>query len=290
MDYRDIDFFPGVNLIISNVCRMKCSFCCASHIDKKEKINKDKLFKLIDVLHDNGTKRICFTGGEPLLCPYFEELIKYSYNKGIINTVMSSDGELVSKLKIDGKYFDTFWLSIHGILEDHDNITNYPSSFKKLEKALELKHDDYPIGVWSVITVKEKIKIDELIQWCIDNKAKKIYLSNLNETGDGEVYSSDNGRIPDEMFAKLVEHYQHKYSDLIPIFGQKFDRDCQCALVYPNGDIYLTPFKGEDNSQKKFGNLLDEDPKEVFARIKENKQTWEDYISRYEHSSLFKKE
>ena len=135
MDYRDIDFFPGVNLIISNTCRMKCSFCCASSIDKREKIDKDKLFKLIDILHDNGTRRICFTGGEPLLCPYFEELIKYSYDKGIINTVMSSDGELVNRLKVDGKYIDTFWLSVHGLGKKHDNITNVTNSFAKLEKA-----------------------------------------------------------------------------------------------------------------------------------------------------------
>ena len=290
MNYRDIDFFPGVNLIICNACRMKCSFCCASHIDKREKIDKEKLFKLIDVLKENGTRRICFTGGEPLLCPYFEELVKYSYDKGIINTVMSSDGELVNKLNVDGKYFDTFWLSIHGLGEEHDQITNMTGSFNKLEKALDEKHIIYPLGVWSVITTKEKDKLDDLIKWCIDHHAKKLYLSNLNETGDGEKYSNANGRIPDKEFAKIVDKYQKKYEKEIPIFGQKFDRDCQCALVYPNGDIYLTPFKGEENSQKLFGNLLEEKPKEVFQRIKKDNKVWEDYISRYEHSSLFKKE
>ncbi len=290
MDYRDVDFFPGVNLIICNACRMKCSFCCASHIDKQEKIDKDKLFKLIDILHDNGTRRICFTGGEPLLSPYFEELIKYSYDLGIINTVMSSDGKLVSKLDIDGKYFDTFWLSIHGIDGDHDKITNVKDSFNDLKKALNENHDIYPLGVWSVITTKSKDKLDDFIKWCIDNKAHKIYLSNLNETGDGEVYSNSNGRISDKDFASLVDYYADKYKKDIPIFGQKFDRDCQCALVYPNGDVYLTPFKGEENSQKLFGNLLEEDPKEIFNRIKSDENVWEDYISRYEHSSLFKKE
>lgn len=285
---KDLDFFPAVNLIVSNACRMQCDFCCAETSKyKSTTIEKDSLFKMIDILYSNGTQRICFSGGEPLLNPYIAELLKYSYNYNLTNTIMSSDGKAISKINFDPKFIDTFWISVHGINEYHDNITNVVNSFSDIQNAIESKKN-YPFGIWSVVTPQNKETVDKLIEWCIGENIKKIYLSNLNLTGKGAEFVSDNGRISDKEFEKLVNYYHNKYIEYITVSGQKFNKNAQCTLVYPDGNVYITPYDNEEY-QLLVGNILNEDPKGVFSRIKGDINLWADYTYRYNNLTLTRK-
>ena len=244
----DLDFFPSVNLIISKACRMRCSFCCAETNKYHEsKIDTENLFKLIDILYDNGTKRICFTGGEPLLNPHLDELLNYSFKYGIINTIMSSDGKAIQKCNFDPKLVDTFWISVHGIKKFHENITNIKDSFDDIENALENKRIDYPFAIWSVVTPSNRHTLNKLIKWCIKHNIKRLYLSNLNESGKGLEFVSQNGRISDEEFEKMINNYQNKYKDKLNISGQRFSKNAQCTLVYSDGSVYITPYNNEEN-------------------------------------------
>lgn len=282
----DLDFFPSVNLIVSNACRMRCSFCCAE-TDKYKKSDVDikKLFKIIDILHENGTQRICFSGGEPLLNTHLNELLAYTYNYNIINTIMSSDGKAILNSNFDPKYIDTFWISVHGIGNLHDNITNINGSFADIEKALENIRVEYPFAIWSVITPQNRHNIDKLVEWCLKYNMKRLYLSNINGTGKGKNFISKYNRIPDEEFEKMINDYQKKYADKIAISGQKFSKNAQCTLVYSDGSVYITPYDNEED-QLLVGNILLENPNEVFLRIKKDKSLWNDYTYRYKDSSI----
>ena len=161
---KEFNFFPAVNLIVSNACRMRCDFCCAETGKyKNSSINKEILFKITDILHENGTQRICFSGGEPLLNPYIDDLLKYSYKYDIINIIMSSDGKAISQMSLDPKTIDTFWISVHGINEYHNNITNVDGSFYDIEKDIQ-KINNYPFAVWSVVTPQNREGVDSLIE------------------------------------------------------------------------------------------------------------------------------
>lgn len=283
-----MNFFPSVNLITTNACRMRCKFCCAEGNDyKKIKSNKKNLLKIIKILSDNGTKRICFSGGEPLLNPNINELISYSYNLNIINTIMSSDGKLINKLSINPEFIDTFWISVHGLKDEHDAITQVKDSFNNIDFAIKNQILNYPFGIWSVVTPQNKDNIDLLIKWCIENNIKKLYLSNINEVGKGHDFINNYNRITDNNFEKLLNKYQKKYNTKINISGQRFSKLAQCVLVYPNGNVYITPFNN-DEGQKMIGNLFKDNPKDIFLKIKNDKTLWNDYIYRYNHSSILK--
>ena len=282
----DLDFFPSVNLIVSNACRMNCSFCCAETKKyRKSMVDNKNLFKLIDILHENGTKRICFTGGEPLLNPHISELLEYSYKYNITNTIMSSDGKAISKCNFDSKLIDTFWISVHGIEELHENITNVRGSFKDIEYALKNNKFDYPFAIWSVVTSNNVNKIDKLIDWCVKFNVKRLYLSNLNSTGKGDEYISKHGRISDKDFDEMLVKYQNKYMDKLIISGQRFCKNAQCTLVYSDGSVYITPYNNEED-QLLIGNILLEDPKKIFLKIKNDRQLWKDYTYRYKDSTI----
>lgn len=289
MDINELTFFPSVNLIITNACRMRCEFCCAETKEHETiKSNIDNLKKIIKILSDNGTKRICFSGGEPLLNKNINELIEYSYNLGIINTLMSSDGQAIKRTNFPKEYIETFWISVHGLKENHENITRIKDSFKDIENAINNPEIKYPFGIWSVVTPQNKDDIDELIYWSIKYNIKRFYLSNINETGKGKDFIKKNNRITEKSFEKLLDNYQNKYNKLINISGQRFNKNAQCVLVYANGNVYITPYENEEK-QLLIGNLLKDEPKKIFLKIKNDENIWNDYIFRYKNSSILKK-
>lgn len=282
----DLDFFPSVNLIVSNACRMRCSFCCAeTDRYKNDTVNNENLFKIIDILHNNGTKRICFSGGEPLLNKNIDELLLYSYNYDIINTIMSSDGKAISKCNFKPELVDTFWISVHGINELHENITNIKGSFNDIENAIKNNKVGYPFAIWSVVTPQNRANLDKLVEWCLKLNINRLYLSNINGTGKGKDFIEKYNRIPDEEFEEMVVNYQNKYSDKITISGQKFSKNAQCTLIYSDGSVYITPYDNEED-QLLIGNILTENPKDVFLKIKNNNELWEDYTYRYKNSTI----
>ena len=284
----DLDFFPSVNLIISKACRMRCSFCCAETSKYKDSmVDLENLFKIIDILYENGTKRICFSGGEPLLNPHLDELLSYAYDYGMINIIMSSDGKAIQKCHFDSKLVDTFWISVHGIKEAHEKITNINGSFDDIEFALSHNKHNYPFAIWSVVTPDNVKFLDELINWCIEHHIKRMYLSNLNETGKGKDFVKSGGRINDREFEKIIVAYQKKFQDKLIISGQRFSKNAQCTLIYSDGSVYITPYDNNED-QLLVGNILEEDAKEAFSRLKADPQLWEDYTYRYQNSTINK--
>jgi MoaA/NifB/PqqE/SkfB family radical SAM enzyme len=60
---------------------MACPFCYCHFTN--EPFNKDMCFRIIDKCCDLGVKAITFGGGDPCLCEFIWDLIKYSKNKSI---------------------------------------------------------------------------------------------------------------------------------------------------------------------------------------------------------------
>lgn len=287
-ELRNLLFFPAVSLVVTNSCRMKCKFCCAEELKKPSKIEENNLLKIIDILYENNVKRILFTGGEPLLSPFLEKCMKRSYDYKIQNTLMTSDGKLLNRLNIPKEYFNVIWLSIHGINSEHDEITSVKNSFIDLEHALNNKITDYPLAVWCVLTPKLKENIDCYIEWCIKNKVKTVYFTNLSKSGLGEDYISTNGRIESNEFQELLDNLRSKYNEQINILGRGFETNAECIVIHSNGDVFVTPYFGEKNNEKCVGNILKEDAKKVFQNFRNDTKIWEDYLERLSKSSLFK--
>ncbi len=135
------DMTKAIVLHITNRCNFNCSFCVRNHsIVAGEKITDRDLavpvFKEILVGgKKNGIQENFFSGGEPILHPYFRELIwltsKYNYKFGIIS---------------NGWFFEDYWPIIKGYWKNifeltfsldgataavHDLIRNKRSSFKR---------------------------------------------------------------------------------------------------------------------------------------------------------------
>ena len=71
-------------------CNMKCLFCFATFENQKVVVSKDKALEVPSLLKEVGTEKISFVGGEPMLCPYINELLMESKKHGIANKIVSN--------------------------------------------------------------------------------------------------------------------------------------------------------------------------------------------------------
>ncbi len=93
---------------------------------------------VIDNIAEFGTKTIWFTGGEPLLRPDFEQLVKYAYMNGL-KIRISTNGTLFSEqtLHAAGKYANWISFSLHGTNAEEDfAVTGLKGGFEKKMRAM----------------------------------------------------------------------------------------------------------------------------------------------------------
>lgn len=123
----------AVRFQLTNRCTLQCKYCNIWHTETKELSTKE-IFRIIHELSKLGTKRISFSGGEPLLREDIDEIITFCNKQGIYPE-MNSNGTLVPK-KIDTvKKLDFLKLSLDGPQEVHDAVRGDGSYQKVIEAA-----------------------------------------------------------------------------------------------------------------------------------------------------------
>lgn len=281
------NFFPVVGVKISNKCRMSCKFCCEYNQNRPE-YPLDNFLKIVDLLHDSGTKRICYTGGEPLLYPYLEQVMKYAHDKGLENVLVSSDGEMLKKLTIPSKYITSIRISVHGLGKSHDDIANFPKAFENIDKALKILNNNYPLQIATVVTPSSYDKIKDIAEWAIKNGVEKYYIYNLLLSGKGKSYIAEDGRISEKEFCELINKLKMLYSSKdLKIVGHPYEHNAECIIVYGNGDVLIDPYFDDDSCQKKIGNIFEEAPSAIINNLSKQKSIWNDFMERASRSTIF---
>ena len=75
--------FP--NILITNYCNQKCSFCFANKLmsqGKEKEMTLEKYIKLLAYLERNGINKVFLMGGEPTIHSKFKEIIEVTLKKG----------------------------------------------------------------------------------------------------------------------------------------------------------------------------------------------------------------
>jgi len=104
---------------------MKCKFCFATFQDVKSSIlpkghlSKNDSLKIIDEIIKAGYEKITFAGGEPILCPWIDELILKA-KEGGLTTMLVTNGSRLKKTFLDKVQNSLDWvtLSIDSINEE----------------------------------------------------------------------------------------------------------------------------------------------------------------------------
>lgn len=143
---RKIDY---VRISLTDKCNLRCVYCMPDDVRfERNYINDDLGFDdykfIIKMMADIGITKVRFTGGEPLLYPKLIELVKYTYNSGIEDIAITTNGmglyEIASELRRSG--LTTVNISIDSLKEyKFKEITRYgklTEVLKSINKCLSL--------------------------------------------------------------------------------------------------------------------------------------------------------
>lgn len=222
-----------VQLVPTNRCNLACKYCSFKESDRTLELSKDDLEGIVDMCKELGTKGITITGGgEPLLHPYINELIRSIHNKGM-KIGLVSNGKQLDRLEP----------------ENINLLTWYRISFDTNRKL-----DDTFIQNLDRIVEANKT-CDLAFSYVVSSKTDGKDLKRLVEYANTHKFS--HVRVVEDIFnpgissmREIKELLGDTNTDLVVFQGKKEhvrgERDCLISLVKPfiGADGYIYPCCG----------------------------------------------
>ena len=138
-----------LRISLTDKCNMKCIYCMPNGnikwIDSKEILNFKEIIRIVSIFTNLGIKKIRLTGGEPLLRPSLENLIRDLIKVQNIESIsMTTNGflleENINQLKSAG--LSSLNISLDTFREERfrtlNGISNLNKVFRGIQKASEL--------------------------------------------------------------------------------------------------------------------------------------------------------
>lgn len=286
---NNFSFFPSIGLKLTGACRLNCPFCCEP--DRKQTVyDVNKFIKITKVLSELGAKRLCFTGGDPLLYPNIDQLLKHTKMLGFYNLLLTGDGTLLNKNHNKlFPYLDAVRFSIHAMESQHDKIVKQTGAFSDMEKALDiLTEKKVPCFVTTVVSPLSFDSILDVAEWCIYKKIKTYFLFGLMRSGKGADFIEKVGEVPEADISKLICKLKQKYTDTqLEIIHYDYKKNAECILIYGDGKVVIDPYPTPPLFQLEIGNILFDTPAEIIHRFKQDP---ENHKGHYEHLKRYYKE
>jgi MoaA/NifB/PqqE/SkfB family radical SAM enzyme len=138
------------HIIPTRRCNLSCTYC-NEFDDFSKPVAKEEMIRRIDLLGDLGTSIISFSGGEPLLHPDLDDLIRHIRKRAAI-AGMITNGYLLTADRIrrlNRAGLDHMQISIDNVMPDDVS----KKSLKVLDKKLQLlaEHAEFHVNINSVV-------------------------------------------------------------------------------------------------------------------------------------------
>ncbi len=270
---ESVNFFINVGFQVTRKCNLSCIRCCESgQIDGAP---LEKIKTLIDKLACSGMKKICITGGEPLLREDLPEIVKHAHEMGLFVT-LSTNALLLDEKKLLAikPNIHNIRFSLHGKQNTHDNIVGHSGHFQKVIQSMKLANQmEIPVSVVSPIIQENHAEMHEIAEICEKNRVEKLYFFSLILRGRGlglEKQAVQFSRIARE-FAKIsVLAKKNSYNLDLNIIDWSIEE--QCCLVFPNGDLAGVPSFNYADNTRIVGNFFEDSAESLWAKypFKEN--------------------
>ncbi len=164
---------------ITTNCNLNCKHCLINHKPKRE-LSTNECFLVIDLLKKLGCKQINFTGGEALVREDFFKILKYSYERGIINNIFTNGTQINSKnVILLRKYVNSVGISIEGTKEANDFIRG-ENSYKRVKRTLKLLNKEkIPFGIYITLNKQNILSLKKILKEITKYNPQNISLNEL---------------------------------------------------------------------------------------------------------------
>jgi molybdenum cofactor biosynthesis enzyme MoaA len=167
-------------------CNLACEYC-NEFDDFSKPVPLETMFRRIDKLGELGTSVVTISGGEPLLHPELDEVIRRIRHNGMVAGLITNGYLLVAERIQRLNKAGLEWLQISIDNVNPDDVSK--KSLKVLDKKLELlaEHADFHVNINSVVGGGVKNPQDAL---AIGRRAMALGFSStigIIHDGDGQV-------------------------------------------------------------------------------------------------------
>ena len=131
----------NVYLKVTGICDLRCTFC-SQYNEKVYNMPIDSAKKLLKELKDIGVISINYTGGEPLLYKHIKDLLKYGYELGFEQILVTNGVHLFDEEDLL-KYINIIGISLHGEEETHDRLCGKTGVYNIVTKNINRLIEDY---------------------------------------------------------------------------------------------------------------------------------------------------
>lgn len=140
--YNDTKQIECIHIALTYKCNLECKHCCVeSSPRKKTNLFLEDWKLVIDRISDLNPQQVIFSGGEPLILDYFQELVLYSIGKMPETIfVLSTNGTLIDKYDPDffKDYFLKIDISLDGYDKDSTDMIRGKGTFDKVMDNIKL--------------------------------------------------------------------------------------------------------------------------------------------------------
>lgn len=205
----------SVNFVLTYRCNQNCLYCgCNNH--KCGEMSTAEALRLISEMASAGTRRLGFTGGEPLLREDLEELIRTSAAKGITTTI-NSNGSLVPERIGALKELDFLVMTLDGPPEIHD-AQRGAGNFEKVMAAIR-SANRAGIKTW-IVCVLTRLNVEHIdfVLRTAEEEGFEIY---FNPVFEYRLAAEDAGKLAPENdeYEKTIKKILRKKMDSGPILN-----------------------------------------------------------------------
>ncbi|HAB51986.1 MAG TPA: hypothetical protein DCE80_07440 [Ignavibacteriales bacterium] len=276
-------FFPSVGLKITGACRFGCPFCCEPN-RKQDLVPIENFISITNILYQFGTRRLCFTGGDPLLYPSIHQLLKHTKSLGFYNLLLTTDGELIKKNHNELlPYLNAVRFSVHALYSKHDEFVSYPGSFTATEGAIDiLIKSKVPCFITTVATPLNINSLSDIAEWCLSKSVKKYYVFGLMRSGLGDSFMNKHGKISKAEISKIITELKYKYSrEPIDIIYYDYSSNAECILIYGDGRIVIDPYPDSQTFQLEIGNIFNDTRAKIVEYFLQDPRNYAGYLKHF---------
>jgi radical SAM protein with 4Fe4S-binding SPASM domain len=269
-----------MDIALTYKCQNKCGHCYNEEERKLAELPKEKWFDVIKKCEQAGIPQVVFTGGEPTLVGFLDELVAYGENLGLV-TGMNTNGRKLKDIafaeKLRDSGLDHIQITLESPLEEiHDAMSGEKGAFKETMLGLQ---NALKTGLFTMtnttITKMNKDSLKGMPKFLKENGVSTFAVNSIIFSGKG---ASSGGHLEKEELIRLIEEMAKgarengmkfiwytptKYCEFNPVEMGLGVKQCTAArlsmAVEPNGDVIPC-----QSYYKSVGNILKDDWPEIW--------------------------